>query len=102
MGLFDFLFDKKRKKIQESISEGAIILDVRTQMEWDAGHIKNAKHIPVTELKNRIQEIEGLNKPIITYCKSGVRSAKAASYLNLNNFKAINGGAYRSLSKIIS
>ncbi|MBO3097240.1 rhodanese-like domain-containing protein [Gelidibacter pelagius] len=97
MGIFDFIFGIKKRQINELLKKGAIILDVRTQREWDNGHIKNAKHIPLDELKNRIGEIKKMNKPVITCCASGARSAKAAEYLNLNNIIATNGGGWLSL-----
>ena len=74
-----------------------MILDVRSQREWDAGHIDNSIHIPINELKNRIEEVKKLNKPIIACCASGVRSAKAAKFLNLHNIEATNGGGWVSL-----
>jgi len=62
-----------------------IILDVRTQEEYDAGHIINAILIPVDDLEVRISEIPK-GKSIIVYCRSGRRSAKAADILQSNNF----------------
>ncbi len=103
MGIFDFIFGIKKRQINDLLEKGAIILDVRTQREWDNGHIKNSKHIPLDELKNRVVELKKLNKPVITCCASGARSAKAAEYLNLNNIIATNGGGWLSLkSKIPS
>lgn len=97
MGLFDFIFGTKKRQLQELLAKGAIILDVRTQAEWDRGHIKNAKHIPLDDLRNHVDELKALNKPIITCCASGVRSAKAAEFLNLNNIIATNGGGWLRL-----
>lgn len=101
MGIFDFIFGIKKRQINELLEKGAIILDVRTQREWDQGHIKNAKHIPLDELKNRVGELKKINKPVITCCASGARSAKAAEYLNFNNIIATNGGGWLSLQKKI-
>lgn len=99
MGIFDFIFGIRKRQVNELLAKGAIILDVRTQREWDQGHIKNAKHIPLDALKNRVDEIKKLNKPVITCCASGARSAKAAEYLNLNNIIATNGGGWLRLKK---
>lgn len=99
MGIFDFIFGIKKRQINELLEKGAIILDVRTQREWDNGHIKNSKHIPLDELKNRVGELKKLNKPVITCCASGARSAQAAEYLNLNNIIATNGGGWLSLKR---
>lgn len=99
MGLFDFIFGTKKHQVQELLDKGAIILDVRTQKEWDNGHIENAKHIPIDDLQNHVEELKNLDKPIITCCASGVRSAKAAEFLNLNNIVSTNGGGWVSLKK---
>jgi len=99
MGLLDYIFGAKKKRIIDYLNRDAVILDVRTKKERDNGHIKSSIHIPVSELKNRVEEVKKLNKPIITCCASGVRSAKAAKYLNLNNIEATNGGGWLNLKK---
>ena len=98
MGFLDFIFGSKKRKVDEFLESGAVILDVRSQREWDAGHIENAVHIPLDQLNNRVDEVKKLNKPVVTCCASGVRSAKAAKFLNLNNIEATNGGGWVSLN----
>ncbi len=98
MGFLDFIFGSKKRQVDEFLENGAVILDVRSQREWDAGHIENAVHIPLDQLNNRVDEIKKLNKPVVTCCASGVRSAKAAKFLNLNNIEATNGGGWVSLN----
>lgn len=102
MGFLDFIFGAKKRQVQEFLDSGAVILDVRTQREWDKGHISNSVHIPLDELKNRVNEVKQLNKPVIVCCESGVRSAKAAKFLNLNNIEATNGGGWVSLTNRIA
>lgn len=97
MGFLDFIFGSKKRQVDEFLENGAVILDVRSQREWDAGHIENAVHIPLDQLNNRVDEVKKLNKPVVTCCASGVRSAKAAKFLNLNNIEATNGGGWVSL-----
>ncbi len=98
MGFLDFIFGSKKRQVDEFLENGAVILDVRSEREWDAGHIENAVHIPLDQLNNRVEEVKKLNKPVVTCCASGVRSAKAAKFLNLNNIQATNGGGWVSLS----
>ncbi|HEX7023747.1 MAG TPA: rhodanese-like domain-containing protein, partial [Gemmatimonadales bacterium] len=57
-----------------------LILDVRGQAEWDAGHIAGALHIPLAELADRLGEIPA-GAPIAVHCQGGGRSAIAASLL---------------------
>lgn len=94
MGFLDFIFGTKKRLIEDYINNGAVILDVRSKREWDAGHIDNSIHIPLNELNRRINEVKKLNKPIIACCASGIRSEKAAKFLTLNNIDAINGGGW--------
>lgn len=62
-----------------------VILDVRTQSEYDSGHIGNAKHIPVTQLPGRLNELNTTDR-ILVYCGSGGRSATASQTLVDNDF----------------
>ncbi|WP_299117597.1 rhodanese-like domain-containing protein [uncultured Winogradskyella sp.] len=97
MGLFSFLFGKKSNQIKEYLEKDAVILDVRTQKEYDADHIEGAVLIPISELKSRLKEVKDLNKPVIAHCKSGIRSTQASQILNSNGIDAINGGGISTM-----
>lgn len=71
-----------------SSNQDYIILDVRTPDEFKEGHIEGAILIPVLELDNRLGELPK-DKPIITYCKIGIRSRNAANILVKNGFTQI-------------
>jgi len=71
-----------------SSNQDYIILDVRTPDEFKEGHIEGAILIPVLELDNRLGELPK-DKPIITYCRSGIRSRNAANILVENGFTQI-------------
>lgn len=66
------------------INQGkTLILDVRTAEEFAAGHIRDAKNIPLKELKARIDELEKFKaRPVVVVCAKGLRSAKATAQLN--------------------
>jgi hydroxyacylglutathione hydrolase len=70
-------------------SPDAQILDIRSDNEWSSGHIQNAIHIPLGELKDRMQELEK-DSDIIAVCGSGYRSSIAASLLQANGFTKIS------------
>ncbi len=60
-----------------------LILDVRTAEEFAAGHIREAKSIPLKELPSRIAELEKFKtRPVLVVCAKGLRSAKATAQLN--------------------
>lgn len=84
------------------VREGAIILDVRTSGEYAAGHIKGSVNIPVDKLSHSVAKLKAKNKPVITCCASGVRSASAKSILRANGISEVhNGGSwYRLKAKI--
>jgi len=65
-----------------------VILDVRTQTEYDEGHIENAVLIPVSELEGRLDELDS-EKDTLVYCRSGVRSATASQILVDNGFISV-------------
>ncbi|MFD1063075.1 rhodanese-like domain-containing protein [Winogradskyella litorisediminis] len=101
MGLFSFLFGTKNDSVKTLLDNDAVILDVRTQTEYNGDHIENAIHIPISELKNRIEEIKSLNKPVVAHCKSGVRSARAVQILKSEGVKAANGGGIATMKKVL-
>ena len=97
MGIFDFLFKNKQKMIDDFMSRGAVIIDVRTQGEFFNGAIKGSKNIPLQLINTKVNQIKKLNKPVITCCASGMRSGSAASILKTNGIEALNGGGWMSL-----
>lgn len=101
MGFLDFIFGNRNKKIAAYLEKGASILDVRTSREYHSGAIKNSIHIPLQELHTRYKELDA-NASYIVVCASGVRSAKASKFLNLNNIDAINGGGWQGLSRLLA
>ncbi|MBA4409989.1 MAG: rhodanese-like domain-containing protein [Bacteroidota bacterium] len=82
----------------ELVKQGAVIIDVRSKGEYAGGHIKGSINITVEQLSQNLQKLKNKNKPIITCCASGSRSASAKSYLKSKGFNEVyNGGAWRSL-----
>ena len=86
----------------ELVNEGAIILDVRSKGEFAGGHIKGAVNISVDVLRSNLSKLKDKDKPIITCCASGMRSASAKSILQSNGYtKVYNGGGWSSLQNKI-
>ena len=63
------------------VPAGTVLLDVREQDEWDAGHAPGAVHIPLGDLPVRYGELDA-EAPILVICHSGGRSARATQWLN--------------------
>ena len=98
MGLLSMLgLGGKTESVKEFMDKGAIIIDVRTPGEFQGGHIKGSKNIPLNTIGNQIESIKKLNKPVIACCASGMRSSQATSILKSNGIEAMNGGGWASL-----
>lgn len=66
----------------DKMGEGVVILDVRTQAEFDEGHIPGALLLPDSEIAQRAEEaLPDKDQTILVYCRSGRRSAEAAKTL---------------------
>ena len=79
-GFLKNLFGGTSVDFAELVKNGAQIIDVRTPGEFNGGHIKGAKNIPLQSLGNNLSKINK-NKPVITCCASGARSAAAKNIL---------------------
>ncbi len=90
------------KKLREMLEEGSVVLyDVRTEGEFNRGHIKGAKCVPLTfNFKGFAKCIDNDECQKIFYCESGSRSAMAIKVLgmmgfkNLHNFGSIHDWEY--------
>ena len=67
----------------------AVVLDVREDDEWTAGHAPDAVHVPMTVLAGRLDDIPD-EEPLYVICRSGGRSARVTAYLNENGWEAVN------------
>ena len=66
------------EELKEKVSQGAMLLDVRSRQEYNEGHLQGAVNVPDFELINRIQkEIPKKNQLIMIYCQYGGRSRNA-------------------------
>ena len=74
-----------------AIPADAVVLDVREDDEWAAGHAPDAVHIPMTDLADRLDDLPEADE-IYVICRTGGRSARVAGYLNANGWDAVNVG----------
>ena len=69
----------------------ALVLDVREDAEFAAGHIANATHIPLAQMAARINELKKYqNKPILVNCQRGARSAQVCKLLREAEFTQVH------------
>lgn len=85
--------------LAEVMSRGAVIVDVRSTGEYAGGHVKGSVNIPLNALPSQMQKLKK-DKPVITCCASGMRSASARSMLLSNGFTEVyNGGGWMNLKR---
>jgi rhodanese-related sulfurtransferase len=76
-----------REEAQKLVEEGAQLVDVRADHEWEAGRIAGATHLPLDELAGRTGELDP-DRPVVLYCRGGTRSTMAADALAAAGFEA--------------
>lgn len=78
------------------VKDRAVIIDVREKDDWNEHYIHGAVRIPLSQLNGRLSELEPYkNRPIITQCQAGMRSAQAQLLLKAAGFSKVylmNGG----------
>jgi rhodanese-related sulfurtransferase len=74
------------------LNQGALLLDVRSQAEFDSGHILDARHVPQDQLAGSAESLKKYQeKVVIACCESGMRSGAAARVLQAQGFtKVVN------------
>jgi len=88
--------------LDKLIKNGAIILDVRTEKEFEMGHISGSENISLGTIRERYIELDK-NKTYITVCSHGLRSVKVEHILKEKGFKKVyNGGAWSDLQKSLN
>jgi len=89
------------KGLDDKISRGAIILDVRTEDEYNTGHIEGSINISLGTIRERYMELD-TEKTYITTCSHGLRSVKVETLLKERGFKNVyNGGAWTDLEQVV-
>ena len=102
LALLKKLFGGASVNYKELVSNGAIIVDVRSAGEYKAGHIPGSKNFPVESIRSKVAELKKFNKPVITVCRSGARSGMAKGILKSAGIEVYNGGPWTSLKNKIA
>ncbi|RYF72979.1 MAG: rhodanese-like domain-containing protein [Cytophagaceae bacterium] len=99
MNLFKAVFGGgSNDKLDEVLAQGAVIIDVRSPGEFAGGHAKGAVNIPLDQLEAKIAKIKGYKKPLVLCCASGMRSARAKSFLDAQGVADLHdAGSWRNL-----
>jgi rhodanese-related sulfurtransferase len=73
----------------DEIDPDAVLLDVREDDEWAAGHAEGAVHVPASELMARYGEVPA-DREVHVICRTGGRSMRVTQWLNQNGYDAVN------------
>lgn len=71
------------------VPAGAVILDVREDDEWEAGHVDGSTHVPLSQLPARAGDVPSAD-PLVVVCKVGGRSAQVTAWLRQQGRDAVN------------
>lgn len=74
--------------VPDPLPAGLAVLDVREPVEWEAGHVDGALHIPLAELTTRVGDLPDAQTLVV--CRVGSRSAHAVAYLAQQGYDVVN------------
>ncbi|HEX3221673.1 MAG TPA: rhodanese-like domain-containing protein [Nocardioides sp.] len=77
--------------VPDPLPDGLLVLDVREDDEWAAGHVAGSLHIPLMDLGDRSGDLPAAEQTLVV-CRSGNRSAHATAYLRQLGVDAVNLG----------
>jgi rhodanese-related sulfurtransferase len=75
--------------VPDPLPDGLLVLDVREDDEWAAGHVEDSVHVPLMELGERAADLPEASQTLVV-CRSGHRSAHATAYLRQQGVEAVN------------
>lgn len=103
MGFLDFLFGKGNNEVKEILEQGAVIIDVRSAMEFRMGKVDGSVNIPLEQISHKLGRIKKYKKPIVLCCASGSRSAAAVGVLrNAGISNVYNGRSWNKVDRLLN
>ena len=101
MGFFGMFGTDTSETVKDMIARGAVIIDVRTPAEFQGGHVAGSKNYPLQTIANKVDELKGMNKPLVLCCASGNRSGQAAGFLKSRGIECENGGGWMQVNALV-
>ena len=90
---------KKTNNIKEFIDDSAVILDVRSESEFNSGNLEGSVNVPLKDLMYRVNEFEK-EKKYITVCTVGMRAESAKKFFKKRGYQVVNGGRWSNLKDL--
>ena len=83
------------EEIKNLMTIGGQLIDVRSTVEFRQGALNGAVNMPIDSFQHRVDSIDK-NKPVLLYCRSGIRSGAAKNFLEMLGFDGVyNIGSYQ-------
>lgn len=86
--------------ITKAMLENGTVIDVRTPAEFNGGHANGSINIPLDTIAHSADRLRKMPQPILTCCKSGMRSAMAAKALRSAGIEARNAGTWQKVEQL--
>ncbi len=84
---------KRQAAPEATAPEAALLIDVRSRGEFAGGHIAGSLNLPLDELPSRIASVApDKAAPLLLFCASGIRSARAAAFLAAQGYTQVHNG----------
>lgn len=102
-GLLKKLFGGSNEALELALTEGALIVDVRTPQEFSSGNVPGSINIPLQVIGGKINEIKkkANGKTVVVCCASGMRSGSAKTILAQAGLSVVNGGSWFTVLKAV-
>ena len=90
---------KKTNNIKEFIDDNTVIIDVRSESEFNSGNLVGSVNVPLKDLIYRVNEFEK-EKKYITVCTVGMRAESAKKFFKKRGYQVLNGGRWSNLKDL--
>ena len=90
---------KKTNNIKEFIDNNAVIIDVRSESEFNSGNLEGSVNVPLKDLMYRVNEFKK-DKKYITVCTVGMRAESAKKFFKKRGYQVVNGGRWSDLEDL--
>jgi rhodanese-related sulfurtransferase len=90
---------KKTNNIKEFIDNNAVIIDVRSESEFNSGNLEGSVNVPLKDLMYRVNEFKK-DKKYITVCTVGMRAESAKKFFEKKGYQVVNGGRWSALKDL--
>ena len=90
---------QKTNNIKQFIDDNAVIIDVRSESEFNSGNLVGSVNVPLKDLMYRVNEFEK-EKKYITVCTVGMRAESAKKFFKKRGYQVVNGGRWSTLKDL--